>query len=287
MNPNVPNKVPSHKKSKNLSPAKKFKLRLRRAKFQKQQQAKDDYFEHDNRDAAKALSATAASKKKKGGRLNRKNRRAKMYIDAYLKSRQNADTASQEDSSTGNDLAMKSMVQRALLSTEVTSVGGKEQPKRLPSTASKCCCHCACTGTKRKPRRKLSSPYFGDFNRLNLPNGSACAGQAAAVTTKVFNKTTSTRETLVKADTVNFINYNKIPLKSAKIEQQIFERSFFAKDRVGVSVGGAAEMRNVTRFGSYYSSFGEVSGKWKGFAVKSYENEEKVRQLNPPKPVRV
>jgi hypothetical protein len=243
---NPPAKVP-----KNLSPAKKFKLRLRRAKFQRQQQAKDDYFEHDNRDAAKTLAATT-NKKKKSGRLNKKDKRAKMYIDAYLKSKQNVDTASQEDSSTGNDLAMKSMVHKAatvLFSSEMTSAHalvGREQAKvenrRLPSAASKCCCHCACSTAKRKPRRKLSSPYFGDFNRLNLPNGNHCA-RDAAVTAKVFNKTTATRETLVKADTVNFINYNKLPL--AKIEQQMFERNFLMKDRGGVV---AREKRNVTRF---------------------------------------
>lgn len=240
-------------KTKNLSPAKKFKLRLRRAKFQKQQQAKDDYFEHDNREAAKLLP----SKKKKTGRLNKKDRRAKMYIDAYLKSRQNGDTVSQDDSSTGNDLAVKSMVQKAatvLFSSSMTSshsfIGNKATPKienrRLPPTASKCCCHCACSSTKRKPRRKLSSPYVGDFNRLSLTNGSHCPKEIAAVTTKILNKTTATRETLVKADTVNFINYNKIPL-TTKIDHQILKRNFFIKDR-GINGFGAGEMRKVTRF---------------------------------------
>lgn len=256
-------------KTKNLSPAKKFKLRLRRAKFQKQQQAKDDYFEHDNREAAKSLP----NKKKKAGRLNKKDRRAKMYIDAYLKSRQNGDTVSQDDSSTGNDLAVKSMVQKAatvLFSSSMTSSHAfkqttpKVENRRLPPTASKCCCHCACSNTKRKPRRKLSSPYFGDFNRLSLTNGSHCTKEIAAVTTKILNKTTATRETLVKADTVNFINYNKIPL-SAKIDQQILKRNFFIKDRGGMNGVGACEMRKVARF--------EHREKWENWMMKGKGRE--------------
>lgn len=266
-------------KTKNLSPAKKFKLRLRRAKFQKQQQAKEDYFEHDNRDSAKSSGAVLKEKKKKMGRLNKKGRRAQMYIDAYLKSQQlnqNGDTASQDetqDSSNGNDLAIKSIVQRAtnigfsspMTSAQISNVfGGKEQAihkaRRLLSTTAnpaKCCCHCACSVTKRKARRKLSSPYFGDFNRtMSLTNGSSCAKEAAEVTTKILNRTTTTmHETSVKAGAVNFINFKKSP---DKMSHPMLARNYMLQGRRDID-SGVTEMRNVVRFVfSLLSSFVEI-----------------------------
>lgn len=188
------------KAKKNLSPAKKFRQRLRRAKFQKQQQAKDDYFEHDNREIAKLAKK----------RLSKKGRRAQQYIDAYLKSQhmtRNGDTASPDetqDSSNGCKsivhggrlpMTKEQAIQNVRLLASASSLAGN-----IPTV--KCCCHCACSGAKRKTRRKLSSPYFGDFNRaMSFANGS-CVRDAAAVTTKI--STMTHHETLVKAAGGNY-----------------------------------------------------------------------------------
>jgi hypothetical protein len=275
---NNPNPEIKKIQTKNLSPAKKFKLRLRRAKFQKQQQAKDDYFEHDNRDTARSSSAVSKEKekKKKAGRLNKKGRRAQMYIDAYLKSQQmnqNGDTASQDetqDSSNGNEMAVKSIVKRAtsigysspITSAQITQVfSGKEQTMQkaqriLSNTnnSAKCCCHCACSKTKKKTRRKMSSPYFGDFNRtMSLTSGGSCTRDLTGVTTKFLNKTTTTtQETLVKASGADFINkfsFNKLPLKppSIKINPPIFARKYILESQKDIN-GGEGDMRNFVRF---------------------------------------
>lgn len=265
-------------KAKNLSPAKKFRLRLRRAKFQKQQQAKEDYFEHDNRESIAKASNEDNKSKKKVVRLNKKGRRAQMYIDAYLKSQheqrsnQNGDTASPDetqDSSNGNnDVPMKSIVHRASigLSSHFAHAFGKEQAihtarmlsvanSSFPTTSSpavsistvKCCCHCACSGAKRKARRKLSSPYFGDFNRLSVngfPNGS-CARDAAKVTTKILNKTTTTthHETLVKADADGFIDYSK--LSAAARIHPVFDKMRSVVRFVVLEVSGGNKKKRI------------------------------------------
>lgn len=251
-------------KAKNLSPAKKFRLRLRRAKFQKQQQAKDDYFEHDNREIARAV---AVGEQKKAGRLYKKGRRAQMYIDAYLKSQrfnQNGDTASPDetqDSSNGHDVSVKSTVGLPSMTSHFGRAFGKEQAAhnaRLANSASslagnistvKCCCHCACVGAKRKARRKLSSPYFGDFTRtISLANGG-CARKAAQVTTKILNKTTTTthHETLVKSRAGEFVNYRKVTLNHQMLP--VFGKSYNLQGRADSGGGcGVREMRSVVRF---------------------------------------
>lgn len=231
-------------KPKNLSPAKKFRLRLRLEKFQKQKQAKDDYYEHDNRDAARI-------EKKKAGRLNKKGRQAQMYIDAYLKSQheqrliRNGDTASYDEtqeSSNGNEIPMKSIVHRAnnIGLSPMTSRSSKEQASaNLSATSSaagnvatlKCCCHCACSVKKKKARRKLSSPYFGDFNpKLSFANNS-CAREAAEVTTQI--QTTMHRETLL--NTGDVVNFNQLRLP-------VFNN---LQSRNGY---GLKEMRSIARF---------------------------------------
>lgn len=239
-------------KAKNLSPAKKFRLRLRRAKFQKQQQAKEDYFEHDNREMARA----SVEGQKKAGRLYKKGRRAQMYIDAYLKSQhmsQNGDTASPDetqDSSNGNDAVIKSIVHRAALpmTSRFQHAFGKEQAvhsARVPSypavNTAKCCCHCACSGAKRKARRKLSSPYFGDFNRtMSFANGS-CANGAAGVTTKILNKTTTTTHHVVGG--CKILDYGQL---SAKLMVPVLPKKYKLQGRSGA--GGMKEMRSVVRW---------------------------------------
>lgn len=275
---------PSKKlKAKNLSPAKKFRLRLRRAKFQKQQQAKDDYFEHDTRESARA---GAAAEKKKAGRLYKKGRRAQMYIDAYLKSQQhvklmnqNGDTASQDetqDSSNGVEVALKSIVHKAALglppmSSHFSHAFGKEQAvlngRALSSTSSsfpttntsshagnlstvKCCCHCACPSRKKNVRRKLSSPYFGDFNRtMSFANGS-CAREAAGLTTKILNKTTTTTLVNAAAGISGLVGYNKLSLNASAVKMKhpqmvpVFNDSFKLQGRSDCDMRA---MRSVIR----------------------------------------
>jgi hypothetical protein len=187
-----------------------------------------------------------------------------MYIDAYLKSQQMNQNGEYEtqDSSNGNEMAVKSIVKRAtnigysspMTSAQMTQVfGGKDQTiqKILSNTnnSDKCCCHCACSRTKKKTRRKMSSPYFGDFNRtLSLTSG--CTKDLAAVTTKILNKTTTTtQETLVKASGADFISFDKLPLKppSNKKDPAIFARKYILKSQKDIDSGGGA-MRNVVRF---------------------------------------
>lgn len=260
---NNPNREIKKSQTKNLSPAKKFKLRLRRAKFQKQQQAKDDYFEHDNRDTARSsgVASKEKEKKKKAGRLNKKGRRAQMYIDAYLKSQQmnqNGETVSQDetqDSSNGNEMSVKSVVNNPMTSARINQVfDGKEEAMQKAqrilsntSNSAKCCCHCACSRTKRKARRKMSSPYVGDFNRtLSLTNGSTCTRDLAGVTTKILNKTTTTtQETLVKANGTDFTSFNKPP--SIKTNPPIFARKYFLQSQKDIDCGDG-DMLNVVRF---------------------------------------
>lgn len=259
-------------KTKNLSPAKKFRLRLRRAKFQKQNQNKDDYFEHDNRSLGKV-----SIEKKKASRLAKKGRQAQMYIDAYLKSQhmsQNGDTASQDgtqDSSNGNEVSMKSIVHRtniglAPMTSQLSHAFGKEQAihrafsavkTSFPAVAgnvstSNCCCHCACSAKKKKPRRKLSSPYFGDFNRPASFTKSSCVREAAEVTTKTLNKTTTTthRATLVNAS--DFVNFNplvpKVAMKHQLERALIFDKNLQGRSGSGSSYYGMNEVRSVMRF---------------------------------------
>lgn len=284
--PNPLKPLPTKKlKVKNLSPAKKFRLRLRRAKFQKQQQAKDDYFEHDNRDASKSSSKLITDEQtRKAGRLYKKGRRAQMYIDAYLKSQheqhlvRNGDTASQEetqDSSNGNEVSVKSIVHKANIgfppkTSHFNKAFGKEQAihnarllsatnSSFPTTNAgfisnvKCCCHCACSGRKKKVRRKLSSPYFGDFQRaMSYANGS-CAREAADVTTKILNKTTTMthQETLV--NTGEILSYKKLSMRPAA-DLRNYQIASCLKEKNNLqgqsgSLGcGLREMRSVMRF---------------------------------------
>lgn len=262
-------------KVKNLSSAKKFRLKLRRAKFQKQKQSKEDYFEHDNRDFTRSLSH---ERKKKAGRLYRKGRRAQMYIDAYLKSQhekllnRNGKIVSQDetqDSSNENDVSLKSIVHKAnfrlspAMTSQVTRPFDREQAvhngRHFASNAGsvstiKCCCHCACSEKRKKPRRKLSSPYFGDFNRTtSFPNGS-CAREAAEVTRKIINKTTTTthHETLLKADIDGIIDYRNPPLTlstALKHRQMvpIFKKNYKLQDQRSIFGCELGDVRSVMR----------------------------------------
>ena len=265
-------------KVKNLSPAKKFRLKLRREKFQKQQQAKDEYFEHDNRDAARTAGD---EQRRKAGRLYKKSRRAQMYIDAYLKSQheqhlnRNGDTASQDetqDSSNGNEVSMKSIVLKTniglpAMTSRFKNAFGKEQAihngkilsaanSSYPTTNAgnisnvSCCCHCACSKRKKKARRKLSSPYFGDIHRT-----VSCAREAAEVTTKILNKTTTTthHETLVKAGVGGIVNFKKFSLNPNKVLRHgqmapVFEKKYNLQSRSGNVGCGLRDMRTVMRY---------------------------------------
>ena len=118
-------------KVNNLSPAKKFRMRLRKEKMQKQQQAKDDYYEHDTRGCGNNHNKPPPGRQKKHGKLHRKGRRAQMYIDAYLKSqreqqqlRQNGDVASHEETQDSSSCGIvKSTVHKTLSVPSLTSFG--------------------------------------------------------------------------------------------------------------------------------------------------------------------
>lgn len=190
------------KKFKQLSPAKKFRMKIRMAKFRKLQQAKQEYFEHDNR-GTHASNPIAQAK-----RFN-KNKRAQMLVTAYLNKSmsQNGDveTRNGTQESSSSKILVKSAISCSAPMRSATNFVGKEQATHkisrnlssnshslssfnstttnttnphnvLPTNVVKCCCHCAClTGkpkkavgkSKRKPRRKLSSPYFGEIDRID------------------------------------------------------------------------------------------------------------------------
>lgn len=271
-----PQQQPKRKrfKAKNLSPAKKFRLGLRRARMQKQKQAKEEYYEHDTR----------AIGQQKNGKLNKKKRLAQMYVEAYLKNHQNGDTASQDetqDSSNGNCCdSLKSVVHtsgQSLMTSQydghiyMNNQASKNNNNKMPlappisyptthfirtgkgntSTAIKCCCHCACPGAQRKARRKLSSPYIGEFNRPVDFAGSSCA--KAELTTNILNKTTTTthhhHQTLLKGDSDDLLDYRMSVNYPSNYHHQLvpaLDRSFRLQGRAGGS--GVREMRSVIRF---------------------------------------
>lgn len=256
-------------KSKNLSPAKKFRLRLRRAKFQKQSQNKDDYFEHDNRSIGKV---SVEKKARKASRLVKKGQQAQLYIDAYLKSQQmslNCDTASQDgtpDSSNANEVSIKSIVHRKNIGlspvrSQLSHAFGKDLAiqrvfptvkSSFPSFAenissSKCCCHCACSVKKKKPRRKLSSPYFGDFDTgkpVSFAKGS-CMPE-----TKTLNNTTMTTHRATFVNASDFANFKPLTSKVTIKHQQplLFNKNVQGRSGSGSSYYGLKAVHSVMRF---------------------------------------
>lgn len=181
---------------KNLSPAKKFQLRLRLEKFKKKWQNRDEYFEHDTRDNAQNKKNSNARKRKyynnnNADKRNRPKKKIKriQHKALILNGEENQDLKRIDNV---NSVNAKSTVQpsheltRALLNPETAKINDHSSTS---SENLKCCCHCACARTSkklRKPRRKLSSPYLGDFDVLHYNENKShdnCSTKLTVMTT--------------------------------------------------------------------------------------------------------
>lgn len=267
------------KKFKQLSPAKKFRMKIRMAKFRKLQQAKQEYFEHDNR-GAHASNPIAQTK-----RFNKK-KRAQMLVTAYLNKSmsQNGDVDARngtQESSSSNTLVKSAISCSAPLRSAMNFVGKEQATHKTSRNLSsnshslssfnstttnttnshnmlpnvvKCCCHCAClTGKptkavgklKRKPRRKLSSPYFGEIDRIDTAGIQVTGLEGLRNPNTRLNS--SSLSTFVKSDTMKsassseFFHFRK---NSNLLKfNQIFERNF------GSNLSSRLSSSNV--FGDY------------------------------------
>lgn len=195
---------------KNLSPAKKFRMKLRQAKFRKFLQAKAQYFEHDNR--------TNVKKQKKN---NKKTQQAQNYIAAYKKKTQNINEKIKPENNLKSIVTFKPQPKQEQM---------KQTNENQISTninVGKCCCHCACsTGklvtvnnkTKRKPRVKLSSPYFGEFNHHKTNNFTA--SNPDFLDSDLFNESSITEQTTINSQN-NFNEFLQIREKTNMIKFQL------------------------------------------------------------------
>lgn len=198
------NKV-NNKSKKNLSPAKKFRMKVRRAKFRKFLQAKEEYFEHDNRTIVK-----------KPTQVNRKARQAQKYIADYK------NKISNHENITENTL--KSLVTIKLHPKQEQQQETNETSKISTNiNVGKCCCHCACsTGqvvavkSQRKPRVKLSSPYFGEISH----NNNFTASNPDSLDADLLNGSSITEQTIVKSEN-NFNEFLQIREKTNLIKFQL------------------------------------------------------------------
>ena len=217
---------------KNLSPAKKFRLRLRLEKFQKRWQSREEYFEHDTREN---LHLKRKKKRTKFYNNNDNNVKSKNYkkskrapkINTSLNTKflQVAEKPPKTLKLTSKIDTIDSM---AINSSLVTSheisqriIQNSEESKKnnhlsiYPTTSSdsmKCCCHCTCarssSSTKRKPRRKLSSPYLGDFDILHINNNNH--GNCPNAATKLTVMTTQQQQHKYVEATSSSDNFHKI-----------------------------------------------------------------------------
>lgn len=180
---------------KNLSPAKKFRLRLRLEKFQKRWQSREEYFEHDTRENLHLKrnkkkrtkfnninndKSNNFKKSKRPAKLNTTNSNFLQISEKTpktIKLTSKIDTIDSINSINSNSslVTSREISQRIIQNTE----DSKNNLSIYPTTSSdsmKCCCHCSCarsSSTKqRKPRRKLSSPYLGDFDILHINNNN-------------------------------------------------------------------------------------------------------------------
>lgn len=226
-------KATKAKKFKQLSPAKKFRLKIRLAKYRKLQQAKQEYFEHDNRGAFASNPAAQVQ------RVNKKKRQTKKLLAAFhhhsstnttaMSQNGDAEARNGTQESSSNSL-VKSVISFSSPQRSALNFVAKEQAthkigRNLPpspttsivtntTTANssmlpnivKCCCHCACAnssggkptkagGKQRKPRRKLSSPYFGEIDQIDTAQG-------IHVTALRYPNSNSTATTFVQSDTL-------------------------------------------------------------------------------------
>lgn len=193
---------------KNLSPAKKFRLRLRLEKFQKRWQSREEYFEHDTRDNNNTSNRKNKKKTKfynnNNNRTNKNFKRPKINNSpssaAALKQSNEEEKSHKLLSKIDSVDSIMAINQSLVTSHDVSKIiqqSTTDIKNNSVSDLSKCCCHCTCTRnvislstTKRKPRRKLSSPYLGDFDILQMNNNNNGNCDNAAATKHVTVMTT-------------------------------------------------------------------------------------------------
>lgn len=254
-NSNNNNKNKKSRSIKNLSPAKKFRLRLRRAKLQKRQQAREEYFEHDmrenNRNKRRKPNNRYRNYKRQNNFPNKQkingnaNNNEKMKIDKNAANLELVESTSHSlyaATASSQEIMSKSLIRSEQAKNEEIS-----SPISLYPTTSnthtnvenfstvKCCCHCACSGSsKRKPRRKLSSPYLGDFSQImHFAGGSKCLNAANELTTEVLNKTIMTQHEKFIKTSGGQINYD-LPAFSTYMHKSIGENTKIRNERNGI-----------------------------------------------------
>lgn len=182
---------------KNLSPAKKFRLRLRLEKFQKRWQSREEYFEHDTREnlhSKRKKKRTKFFNNNNNNNNNDNNNFKKSKGSNKLKTSMNSKflEVAEKDPKTIKLTNKIDTIDSMAINSNSSLVTSHEISQRIiqntedyknnlaiyPTTSSdsmKCCCHCTCarsSSTKRKPRRKLSSPYLGNFDILHINNNN-------------------------------------------------------------------------------------------------------------------
>lgn len=168
---------------KNLSPAKKFRLRLRLEKFQKRWQSREEYFEHDTRDNVQNKKNSNSRKRKYYNNADNRNKSKKIKRAPnnalILKTEANEilskiDTANLTSGNAKSTFLSSHETTKTFLNlTEEDAKKNNHVNSPTLSETMKCCCHCTCARASkklRKPRRKLSSPYLGDFDALHYSN---------------------------------------------------------------------------------------------------------------------
>jgi hypothetical protein len=240
---------------KNLSPAKKFRLRLRRAKLQKRQQVREEYFEHDmrenNRNKRRKPNIRYRNYKRLSNFPNKNNNNIEMKIDnknedsnlELVESTSHKTNSISSYAASSQEIMSKSLVRSEQAKNEEISSTISHYPTTTNTNTNagnfssvKCCCHCACSGSsKRKPRRKLSSPYLGDFSQImHFAGGSKCLNAANELTTEVLNKTIMTQHEKFIKTSGGQINYDIPAFSSTYMQKSAGENVKIRNERNGI-----------------------------------------------------
>lgn len=220
---------------KNLSPAKKFRLRLRLEKFQKRWQSREEYFEHDtrenlhlkrrkkrtkfynnndndNNDKSKKFKKSKRPRVKLNTSLNTKFLQVAEKTPKTLKLSNKIDTIDSMAINSSSLVTSHEISQRIIQNSDDSKQNNLSIYPTTSSDSMKCCCHCTCarssSSTKRKPRRKLSSPYLGDFDILHINNNNH--GNCPNAATKLTVMTTQQQQHKYVEATSSSDNFHKI-----------------------------------------------------------------------------
>jgi hypothetical protein len=231
-------------KRKNLSPAKKFKLRLRKAKMQQRLRSREEYFEHDNR--SNLVESRIQPAKPAKEKLNKKGRRAQMYIEAYLKQQRelfgngnenggNMGNSTEEKLFGGDGNLLKSQIfktenridkeQEQTYQKTKTMTSSQQDVDKKEEQMVKCCCHCACLGAKRAYNE--FPVVCGQTRKSDARIGSTAVARASEITTKILNKTTTTVESSLPDDLINL----NMCIDSHHQQQQIYHTNQHSNTR--------------------------------------------------------